>query len=612
MLSISNPIRGTGAMSYYLGLPAEDYYLDSGEPPGFWHGNGARELGLSGAVNKEKLRNLFGGFSPDGKTALVQNAGKQDRVSGWDLTFSAPKSVSVAWSLAAPDVRERIEAAHRQVVEKVLSYLEDESGLTRRGKGGKHFQNIGLLAAAFQHGTSRALDPQLHTHALVMNVCVRSDGTTGTIWSKKLFEHKMAAGALYRAELAAVLQNELGLSTRRTAHGFELEGVSTALMAEFSKRRHEIQSRLGGLGLSGAVASKVATLDTRNTKVPTSHEHLFVEWQRVGEEFGFGRKELQKLLGALKPAHNTAPDLIASEAAHKLIATSGFFTERELVRTTAEAALGVGLGSDEVLEGVRGELRRKDIVPCPGVDSDRMFTSRSLREEWRQMKDALRDAGKKNSHPVDSSPLKRTPLGELTETARHWLRDILSHDSYLPSRVRESEKSAILRAASFAWRLAGYSVLALSPTKKAAETLSSKLGVPGLPASEVLYDLGLVKVEKTFRSLLPRRTTLPHLELKIPSLRLRVKNPILIVDAAEKVKWPVLRNIVICRLLGAKLVLVLNSNPRPGTPIEWLIGALAQSRKHQLRAFQYEVLDFPHQPTPLTPLLPEKRHGIRP
>lgn len=497
MLSISNPIRGTGAMSYYLGLSADDYYVDSGEVPGFWHGDGAKQLGLSGAVDKKKLRNLFGGFSPDGKTALVQNAGKEDRVSGWDLTFSAPKSVSVAWSLAAPEVRERIEAAHRQAVEKALSYLEDEGGLTRRGKGGKHFQNVGLLVAAFQHGTSRALDPQLHTHALVMNVCVRSDGTTGTIWSKKLFEHKMTAGALYRAELAAVLQNELGLSTRRTAHGFELGGVSTALMAEFSKRRQEIQSRLGGLGLSGAVASKVATLDTRNTKVPISHGHLFAEWQRVGEEFGFGRREFQNLLGALKPSHHAAPDLIASEAAHKLIATSGFFTERELVRATAKAALGIGLGSDKVLRGVCGELRRKDIVPCPGVDGDRVFTSRSVREEWRRMKDAIQEAGKKDSHPVDSSQLSKAPLHELKETARHWLREILSHDSCLPSRVRESEKSAILRAASFAWQLAGYSVLALSPTKKAAETLSRKLGVPGLPASEVLYDLGLAKVEKS-------------------------------------------------------------------------------------------------------------------
>ena len=91
-----------------------------------------------------------------------------------------------------------------------------------------------------------------------------------------------------------------------------------------------------------------------------------------------------------------------------------------------------------------------------------------------------------------------------------------------------------------------------------------------------------------------------------------MKNPILIVDSAEKVKWPVLRNIVICRLLGAKLVLVLNSNPRPGTPIEWLIGALARSRKHQLRAYQYEALDCTQQPKPLAPILPEKMHGIRP
>ena len=100
MLSISKPMHGAGQGNYYLGLAREDYYLSGGEPPGLWHGEGASRLGLSGVVEPEKFRNLLNGFSPDRLHPLAQNAGRNDRQSGWDLTFSAPKSVSVLWALS--------------------------------------------------------------------------------------------------------------------------------------------------------------------------------------------------------------------------------------------------------------------------------------------------------------------------------------------------------------------------------------------------------------------------------------------------------------------------------------------------------------------------------
>src|SRR5436190_15176017 len=102
MLSIG-PMSG-GQSHYYTHLAREDYYLHGGEPPGHWHGRGAHQLQLSGQVTNDNLNLLFDGYSPDGH-ALVQNAGTDKRRPGFDLTFSAPKSVSVLWAVARSDVR---------------------------------------------------------------------------------------------------------------------------------------------------------------------------------------------------------------------------------------------------------------------------------------------------------------------------------------------------------------------------------------------------------------------------------------------------------------------------------------------------------------------------
>jgi hypothetical protein len=87
-------MKGAGAGNYYLDLAQEDYYANRAEAPGQWAGAGAKRLGLSDEVQPEAFLNLLRGYSPDGRTALVQNAGAPDRQSGWDLTFSAIKELS--------------------------------------------------------------------------------------------------------------------------------------------------------------------------------------------------------------------------------------------------------------------------------------------------------------------------------------------------------------------------------------------------------------------------------------------------------------------------------------------------------------------------------------
>ncbi len=88
---------GAGAAGYYAALARDDYYTRGGEPPGDWLGRGAASLGLSGTVDAAALRHVLHGFDGAGAAAGVQGAGT-DHHAGWDLTFSAPKSVSVLWA----------------------------------------------------------------------------------------------------------------------------------------------------------------------------------------------------------------------------------------------------------------------------------------------------------------------------------------------------------------------------------------------------------------------------------------------------------------------------------------------------------------------------------
>src|SRR5690242_2682129 len=118
MLSVAK----LAAPDYFLNL-AGDYYQSGLEPAGRWMGQGAAAAGLTGIVDKESFRQLVRGYAPDGRK-LVQNAGSEKRQTGWDLTFSVDKTVSVLWSQASPLMRREIEAAHHEAIQAALRFLE--------------------------------------------------------------------------------------------------------------------------------------------------------------------------------------------------------------------------------------------------------------------------------------------------------------------------------------------------------------------------------------------------------------------------------------------------------------------------------------------------------
>ena len=338
MLSI-NKIE---SKKYYIDLAREDYYLKGGEPPGKWHGQGAVALGQTGLVSDGDFHQVIEGFRPGSGEKLVQNAGDKKRTPGWDLTFSAPKTVSTVWSQADETTRQKIQQCQEIAVRKSLDWVEAQT-ITRRGKGGAIKEPAQLIVATFEHGTSRTKDPQLHTHCLVMNAAVRADGTTGAIESRQFYQNKMAAGALYRAELAKQLTEQLGYRVERTGqYGnlFEIKGVDPALVEEFSKRRQEIEAALEAKGYSSAKASEMAALDTRHHKGHVARQELFDEWQKVGQAFGYRQPSVAHVPSSETAQQNRRRQML-DQALTDLTSRESTFTKRDLIRKLAEAAPGI-------------------------------------------------------------------------------------------------------------------------------------------------------------------------------------------------------------------------------------------------------------------------------
>jgi conjugative relaxase-like TrwC/TraI family protein len=177
------------ALRYYAHLGQDDYYLRDGEPPGRWAGEGAARLSLAGPVTKSEFEAALKGIDPKTGARLAALGGRmQQHAAGWDITFSAPKSVSVLWALTEAHDRLAIESAHRTAVAPATRQLEHTAAWARRGKGGAVREpTAGLLMATFDPHTSRELDPQLHGHVFVFNLAPRKDGTWGAIVSRELY-----------------------------------------------------------------------------------------------------------------------------------------------------------------------------------------------------------------------------------------------------------------------------------------------------------------------------------------------------------------------------------------------------------------------------------------
>ncbi len=295
MHSIASIGSAGGAADYYGkdDFASADYYAgENAADYSEWGGASAEEAGVSGEVTKSDLGKILNGQVASGEKV----ADYQGRRPGYDLTFSAPKSVSIM-ALVAGDKRILGEdGAHTKAVRATMAWVEKNLAETRKDIDGKKVpvKTGNLVYALVQHDTSRALDPQLHIHALVANLTKGPDGKWQALHADKIWSNNTVIGSIYHAFLRAEME-KLGYQIEtKGKHGtFEVVGVPKDVMEVNSQRRAEILKAAAALGISSPKGLDGVTVRTRDPKLSLEdRDKMIADWREKAAAYGFDGKEL--------------------------------------------------------------------------------------------------------------------------------------------------------------------------------------------------------------------------------------------------------------------------------------------------------------------------------
>lgn len=516
MISLHGIASAGAAFSYFS--DKDDYYRADASSAE-WYGQGAAAAGLSGDVNSRDFRAVL-----EGQIDGAQVGRADAHAPGWDMTFSAPKSVSVA---ALVNRDERLVAAHDRATRAALAYIERTTLATRqRSVDGQYaFRTTGNMAAAvFRHASSRNHDPQLHSHAVIANVT--RDPATGnwvSVYSRDVYRAQVEAGAVYTNELARGAR-EAGYTVDWSVNAqgsptFELREVPARIRDAFSTRTADRDIELRARGIdpqaASARAKEAAVLETRNPKERVPATELHAKWRDQARDLGYdATAKTAAHVTSRESRAEAADDAIRFGVAH-LSERDSRFTERALLHEARIAAQG--RASDADLNGglgrawSRGELiRRETWQRGPGNVRGRGagLTTRAGIETERSM---LRHAQRVAAHGRNSARIgedgdarhsaraidQRIAQREhatghaFTVEQRQAVRGILQSDTGLnivQGHAGTAKTTTVLATVAEAARNGGWEVKAMAPTGSAAQSLAEAIGARGQTVTAVLND----------------------------------------------------------------------------------------------------------------------------
>ena len=269
---------GRDRADYYLGDLAHELPVPS---PVRWTGEAAASLGLAGQLQPAEFHRLLQGRHP--LNGRPMGSGRV-AVTAFDLTFSAPKSVSVLFGLGGAENARDVVHVHTEAVAGALSYLERHGIAARRRSGPERtvVPTTGMIAGLFTHALNRNGDPHLHSHVVMANLVHGVDGRWSACDGRGISAHRHAAGAVYEAHLRAGLSAALGVRwVGGPGQRAEIAGVSPVLLGEFSSRAADIRRRVHEVGARSARGNRVAWATTRQPKeARASYGELAAGWAR--------------------------------------------------------------------------------------------------------------------------------------------------------------------------------------------------------------------------------------------------------------------------------------------------------------------------------------------
>jgi conjugative relaxase-like TrwC/TraI family protein len=482
-----------GREDYYLREVAhnrEEYLTGHGESPGRWLGQGAAALGQQGTATTEAFLRIFHGRHPDTRALLGRPHG-EGGVPAFDVVFRPTKSVSLLYALGDAHLAGLVLDAHQQATTAALGYLEDHVG-ARRGHGGcEHVGGEGLVAVGFDHRTSRAGDPLLHTHVIVANRVQGPDGRWTALDGRDLYRHRLAADAIYRGAYQRALSRSLGVewSDADQYGNREVAGIPDELVRAFSKRADAIDAEVERLEADGRVRTprlvKWVVHATRQAKRQEAPATLAERWRTEARQHGADVSVLLRdVLG--RPADAaTTPDseTDVSGAFEHLAGPQGLTAQAStFARQDVIAALGAQLvGADRTrLEALADRFLAERAVSVVGersVEERRYATPELLGVEQRLVAAAL---GRQDDQAGVCSPeAVRQALAEhptVGEDQAGMVRDLCRRGAGVGVVVGKAGtgKTFALGVARHAFTLDGYQVIGAAPTGIATTSLEAE------------------------------------------------------------------------------------------------------------------------------------------
>ena len=459
----------------------------------------------TGPNKKEDLGTYLSAQKVDGKwmvsrgeVARFMEARSQPQVvMAYDVTFSAPKSLSILWATGDEPTRQLCEDAFEAGVASGMAYLETNAVWVRRKRDHQPASN--MIAASYRHSTSRELEPQLHEHVVVANMGTNSDGGVQALDGRGLFAHATTAGYLAEAEMQHFC-NRSGIAWTPTRQGIaDVVGVSHEAINSVSTRRAQILNLTSELTHDSANARQTAAIATRAAKTTgVDNTELKQNWRHRLAHAGFGPTELEAATTAAPISLWTPTD--SKQLDSYLAGSSGVteqksvFDRRDVIQAIVDRTSG-RLSADEVEAHADRWLHTEAVIPLgpqthsslPGLAKEGSYTTPTM----IRIEQAITD-GYESGHDTDSAVVSADVIAneiETWETAtghrlgedqRSMVHAICDSGDRFQAVVGPagSGKTAALEIAARSWEAAGYEVIGAAVNGTAAEVLQRSTGVP--------------------------------------------------------------------------------------------------------------------------------------
>lgn len=518
MVATLSKLTDAGAAAQYYEA-GDDYYTQGGKAPSHWHGRGAEALGLDGEVAPDTFTAMLDGRLPDRTVLGTTRHGIREHKPGWDLTLSAPKSVSVL-ALVAGD--RRLLDAQDRAARITFDYAERHAAVTRirDGDAVERVATDNLVIAAFPHVTARATDdvpaPQVHTHGVVFNMTMGADGKWRSVESRDLYRLQKELGGIYHQALAAEII-PLGYTVTFNEDGtFEVDGVPLNVRQGFSGRSAQIEAALDARGHTRATATPaqkaVAALDTRAPKEKVDQRALVGAWRTQADALGFTQDVRRTLVadaearaaGSPVPTPHQrrhAADLALAHAAEHVAERDAVFSAAVLERAAGDAGRGHVPHAD-IITAITRARQRGDIVtravPGGAKGATGFATREGVATEQRML--GLEADGRTRFAPladrIDAGRIIGAAVARSAEHGHDWTqgqRDatrglLLSTASVtaIQGAAGTAKTTTVLATYADAARARGFEVRALAPTATAAKVLGDAIRAEGMTVAKML------------------------------------------------------------------------------------------------------------------------------